>query len=93
MLTLCCWPTSQWSRSSTSGNARDVRKYCRRVKLFGGKEEELAVVKAFIGANTANFIKALDLINTGYGSIDAYLRNVLGLNDADFEILRVRYLL
>ena len=72
--------------------ARDVRKYCRRVKFFGGKEEELAVVKAFIGANTANFIKALDLIDAKYGSMDAYLRNILGLTDADFEILRRRYL-
>ena len=72
--------------------ARDVRKYCRRVKFFGGKEEELAVVKAFIGANTDNFIHALDLINAEYGSMDAYLRNVLGLTDADFEILRGRYL-
>lgn len=72
--------------------ARDIRKYCRRVKFFGGREEELAVVKAFIGANTANFIKALDLIDAEYGSIDAYLRNVLGLTDADFETLRRRYL-
>lgn len=72
--------------------ARDVRKFCRRVKFFGGKEEELAVVKAFIGANTENFIKALDLINTEYGSMDAYLRNILGLTNADFEILKGRYL-
>jgi Protein tyrosine/serine phosphatase len=72
--------------------ARDVRKYCCRVKFFGGKEEELAVVKAFIGANTENFIHALDLINSEHGSMDTYLRNVLGLTDADFEILRGRYL-
>jgi len=72
--------------------AQDVRKYCRRVKFFGGKEEELAVVKAFIGANTENFIHALDLINAEHGSMDAYLRNILGLTDADFEILRGRYL-
>ena len=72
--------------------ARDVRKFCRRVKFFGGKEEELAVVKAFIGANTENFIRALDLINAEYGSMDAYLRNILGLTNADFEILKGRYL-
>lgn len=73
--------------------AHDVRKFCRRVKFLGGKEEELAVVKSFIGANTDNFIKALDLIGAEYGSMDAYLRHVLGLTDADFEILRERYLL
>ncbi len=36
--------------------------------------------------------KALDLINAEYGSMDAYLRNALGLTDKDFEILRERYL-
>ena len=73
--------------------ARAVRKFCRWVKFFGGKEEELATVKAFIGANTDNFIRALNLIDTEYGSMDAYLRNVLGLTDADFEILKGRYLM
>jgi len=73
--------------------AHDVRKYCRRVKFFGGREEEQTVVKSFIGANTENFIRTLDLINAEYGSMDAYLRNVLGVTDADFEILRERYLL
>ena len=73
--------------------ARDVRKFCRRVRFFGGKEEVVAVVRSFIGANTDNFIKALDLINAEYGSMEAYLRNVLGLTDADFETLRGRYLL
>ena len=52
----------------------------------------MAVVKAFIGANTENFIRALDLIDAEYGSMDAYLRHVLGLTDADFETLRARYL-
>jgi len=72
--------------------ARDVRKFCRRVKFFGGKEEELAVVKSFIGANTENFIRALDLIDAQQGSLDAYLRNILGLTDTDFETLKRRYL-
>ncbi len=73
--------------------ARDVRKYCRRVKFFGGKEEELAVVKSFIGANTDNFIRALDLINAEYGSMDVYLREVLGLTEADLKTLKERYLM
>ena len=73
--------------------ARNVRKYCRRVKFFGGKEEELAVVKSFIGANTDNFIRALDLINTEYGSMDVYLHEVLGLTEADLKTLKERYLM
>jgi len=73
--------------------AKDVRKYCRKVRFLGGKEEELAVVKAFIGANTDNFIKALDLIDAEYGSMDVYLRKVLGLTETDFETLKERYLI
>ena len=72
---------------------RDVRKYCRRVKFFGGKEEEIAVVNSFIGANTDNFIRALDLINTEYGSMDVYLHEVLGLTEADLKTLKERYLM
>ena len=73
--------------------ARDVRKFCRRVKFFGGKEEEMAVVKSFIGANTGNFVNTLDMITAEYGSMDAYLRNILHLTDGDFETLRERYLM
>ena len=71
---------------------KDVRKYSRRVKFLGGKEEEIAVVKAFMGCNTENFIKALDRIDQQYGSLMAYLKGPIGLSDADIETLRARYL-
>lgn len=64
----------------------------RRVRFMGGREEALSVVKAFIGANTDNFIKTLDLIDSRYGSMEAYLKGPLGLTDADIETLRNRYL-
>ena len=70
----------------------DVVKACRKVKSMGGKEEELAVVKVFVGANKDNFISALDLIDAEYGSMDAYLRGPLGLTDADIATLKGRYL-
>ena len=70
----------------------DVKKYSRRVRLFGGKEEEIGVVKAFLGCNTDNFVKALDRIVAEYGSLDAYLEKVLGVTPEDREILRARYL-
>lgn len=73
--------------------AKDVRKCCSKVRFLGGKEEELAVVKAFIGANTDNFIKALNLIDAEYGSMNAYLSKALGLTESDFETLRERYLM
>lgn len=70
---------------------KDVKKYVRRVKLMGGKEEEIATVKAFLGANTDNFIKALDAIDAQYGSMEAYLKGPMGLSDSDIAILRERY--
>lgn len=70
----------------------DVRKYSRRVRFFGGKEEEVAVVKAFIGVNTDNFIRSLDHIDEQYGSMENYLKGPIGLTDEDIRTLRERYL-
>ena len=70
---------------------KDVKKYVRRVKRLGGKEAEIATVKAFLGANTENFVKALDAIDAQYGSLDAYLKGPVGLSDNDIAILRERY--
>ena len=70
----------------------DVRKYSRRVKFWGGNEEEIGVVKAFLGCNTDNFVKALERIDVEYGSIDSYLEIVLGVTAEDREILKARYL-
>lgn len=72
--------------------AKDVRKFPRRVRFMGGKEKEIATVKAFIGANTENFIKALDTIDERYGSMEAYLKGPMKLTDADLQTLRERYL-
>lgn len=71
---------------------KDVKRLSRRVRFWGGKEDEIGVVKAFIGANTDNFIKTLDLIDSTYGSMEAYLKGPLGLTDQDIETLRNRYL-
>ena len=70
----------------------DVRKYSRRVRFWGGKEEEVNVVKSFLGANTENFVKTLEEIDRRYGSMEAYLKGPIGLDDADIQTLRQRYL-
>ena len=70
----------------------DVRQCCQNVCLMGGKEKEIATVKSFLGANTDNFIKALDSIDKEYGSIEAYLKGPIGLTDKDILTLRERYL-
>ena len=70
----------------------DVKKYTVLVRLLGGKDEQVAVVRAFLGCNTDNFIQALDRIDREYGSLDAYLHGPMGLSDEDIQTLRARYL-
>ena len=73
--------------------AKDVTRYSRIVKFLGGKEEEIGVVKAFMGCNTENFVKALDTIEEKYGSLEGYLKGPMGLTDEDLALLRARYLI
>ncbi len=72
--------------------AKDVSRYSRLVRFLGGKEEEVAVVKAFMGCNTENFVKVLDTIDEKYGSLEGYLKGPMGLTDEDLAILKARYL-
>ena len=71
---------------------KDLRKFSRRVKLLGGKEPSLRVIRSFIGANLDNFLKVLGSIDDKFGSMEGYLRGPLGLTEEDFRILRERYL-
>lgn len=71
---------------------KEVRRCCRNVRLMGGKEIEISTVKSFLGANTDNFIKALDSIDWEYGSIEAYLKGPIGLTDQDILTMKTRYL-
>ena len=70
----------------------DVRQCCQNVRLMGGKETEIATVKSFLGANTDNFIKALESIDREFGSMEAYLKGPIGLTAQDILTLRERYL-
>lgn len=72
---------------------KDVRRLSRQVRLLGGKDAEVEVVRSFIGANTDNFVKTLDLIDGRYGSMTEYLTGPLGLSPEDMETLKNRYLL
>ena len=72
--------------------AKDVLKYSRRVRFWGGKGEEVSVVKAILGANTENFVKAFGEINARYGSMEAYLKGPMKLTDQDISVLKERYL-
>ena len=70
----------------------DVRQCCQNVRLMGGKENEIATVKSFLGANTDNFIKALESIDREFGTIEACLKGPIGLTEQDILTLRERYL-
>ncbi len=72
--------------------AKDVKRISRRIRFLGGKDKELETVKAFIGANTENFINALDLIDSEYGSMTKYLQGPLGLSEEDIGLLKEHYL-
>ena len=72
--------------------AKDVKRLSRRVRFLGGKDKEIETVKAFIGANTENFIKVLDLIDSEYGSMLNYIQGPLGLSDDDIQRMKEKYL-
>lgn len=63
-----------------------------KVIAAGGGEEEIKVIRTFIGVYPPYFEDALDLIDREYGSLQDYLRNQLLTSDKDIEILRERYL-
>ena len=59
----------------------------------GGGDAEKAVILAFMGVSTPNFIRTLDLIDREYGGMTAYLHDILCLTHDDIQILRKRYLI
>lgn len=56
-------------------------------------EEEKAVMRTYLSVNPAAFEKALDWIDTTFGSMDGFLHGPLCLSDGDLETLRDRYLI
>lgn len=58
----------------------------------GGGEAEMAVIQAFMGVSTQNFITTLGIIDREYGGITEYLHTILCLSHDDMQVLRRRYL-
>ena len=58
----------------------------------GGGKKEMAVIQAFMGVSTENFISTLDLIDREFGSMHEYLTGPLCLSTEDIHILRHRFL-
>lgn len=58
----------------------------------GGGEAEVDFIKAMIGVSRENFESTLDLIDTTWGSLDAYIENALGFTAQERENLKAKYL-
>ena len=58
----------------------------------GGGEAELSFIRAMIGVNVENFESTLDLIDSRYGSIQAYLEEALGFSAEEQEGMKRKYL-
>lgn len=69
-----------------------VTKLNADVEARGGGEAEKAVIQAFMGVSTPNFISTLDLIDREYGGMTNYLHEILCLTHEDMQTLRKRYL-
>ena len=69
-----------------------VRKLNQDILDRGGGENEMAVIQAFMGVSTANFIRTLELIDREFGGMHAYLQDILMLSHEDIRILRNRFL-
>ena len=58
----------------------------------GGGEPELGFIRSMIGVNVENFESTLDLIDSQYGSLQAYLEKALGFTADKQEALKQKYL-
>lgn len=58
----------------------------------GGGEAELSFIRAMIGVSVENFESTLDLIDSRYGSLQAYLEEALGFSAEEQESMKRKYL-
>ena len=72
--------------------AAEVEATSQKVIEMGGGEAELGFVRAMVGVSTENFQSTLDLIDSQYGSLSAYLEKALGFTAQDQEKLRNKLL-
>ena len=69
-----------------------VEALSERIVQQGGGEAELAFIHSMVGVSVENFESTLDLIDTQYGSLTAYLENALGFSAAEQTALRDKLL-
>ena len=73
--------------------AAQVEALSQKVIEMGGRENELAFIRAMVGVSTENFQSTLDLIDSQYGSLSAYLEKALGFSAEEQAALQSKLLL
>lgn len=69
-----------------------IEKMGKAAKDKGCTEQEVESVKTLAGVSRAYMEKALDAIDTQYGSMGQYLKNQMKLSDQDIQKLQDKYL-
>ena len=69
-----------------------VEALSERITQLGGGEKELAFIRAMVGVSVENFERTLDLIDSQYGSLSAYLEKALGFSAQEQAALQSKYL-
>ena len=72
--------------------APQVEALSLKVIEMGGGEAELGFIRAMVGVSKENFESTLDLIDSQYGSLSAYLEKALGFTAQDQEKMRNKLL-
>ena len=72
--------------------AAQVEALSQKVIEMGGGEAELAFIRAMVGVSVENFERTLDLIDSQYGSLSAYLEKALGFSAQEQAALQSKYL-
>ena len=72
--------------------ASAVEAISAKIVEKGGGEAERSFIRAMIGVSVENFESTLDLIDSRYGSLQAYLEQALGFSAEEQESLKRKYL-
>lgn len=70
-----------------------VNRLNGEIEARGGGNAEKAVILAFMGVSTPNFIRTLNLIDDDFGGMINYLHEQLLLSPEDIQLLRRRFLI
>lgn len=69
-----------------------VERVCSLIRSKGWGEEEESTIHSYLGANTGNFIRTLDMIERDFGSLREYIAGPLGFSASEQSKLRKSYL-